>query len=150
MLLLADKAPVLAAKGSSLSGLVMPGIIILLMVAMYFFMIRPQNKKRREMMEKQRQSGPGDTIVTIGGLHATIIDADDSTVTLEVAPGVMCVYERAAVARVISDDEPTTVDSTASEASEDSEPADDEEQVPASAVVDLKADKKSATDGTQN
>lgn len=118
----------------------MPAVIILLMVAMYFFMIRPQNKRRKEVMEKQRQAGPGQTIVTIGGLHATIIDSDDATVTLEVSPGVMCVYERGAIARVVEDTD--TTDSSDSDATE----TDAVEDTPASAVVDMKADKSSSDD----
>lgn len=117
----------------------MPAVIILLMVAMYFFMIRPQNKKRREVMEKQKQAGPGQTIVTIGGLHATIIDADKETVTLEVSPGVMCVYERGAIARVVDDHVETDLTTTADE-------ADTTEDSPASAVVDMKSDKSSGDD----
>ncbi|ADD43481.1 preprotein translocase, YajC subunit [Stackebrandtia nassauensis DSM 44728] len=119
----------------------MPAVIILLMVAMYFFMIRPQNKKRREIMEKQRQAGPGQTIVTIGGLHATIIDADKDTVTLEVSPGVMCVYERGAIARVVDE----TVETDLTTDDDDSEDEKSEE-TPASAVVDMKADKSSGDD----
>lgn len=119
----------------------MPAVIILLMVAMYFFMIRPQNKKRREIMEKQKQAGPGQTIVTIGGLHATIIDSDDATVTLEVSPGVMCVYERGAIARVVDDTVETDLTT-----SDDADDADKDEDTPASAVVDMKADKSSSDD----
>lgn len=116
----------------------MPAVIILLMVAMYFFMIRPQNKKRREIMEKQREAGPGQTIVTIGGLHATIIDSDKDTVTLEVSPGVMCVYERGAIARVVSDHVETDL-TTADDDSDDVKA----DETPASAVVDMKSDKSS-------
>ena len=126
----------IAADPAGGNDLLLPGIIILLMVAMYFFMIRPQNKRRKEMMEKQRQAGPGESIVTIGGLHATIIDADDRTVTLEVAPGVMCVYERGAIARVVTDDE---VPETSATASSDT----DDLPEPQSAVIE---DKKGKSD----
>lgn len=126
----------------------MPAIIIVMILAMYFLMIRPQNKRRREMMEKQRQAGPGQTVVTIGGLHATIIDSDDTTVTLEVSPGVMCVYERGAIARVLDDDgvdEDTTTDSEP----EDGMPATDA-KADEPAAEDSKAGNRPPGDGTQN
>ncbi|HEX2771852.1 MAG TPA: preprotein translocase subunit YajC, partial [Micromonosporaceae bacterium] len=46
--------------------------------------------------------GPGDEIVTIGGLYGTVISVDDETVTLEVAPGVHTRYARPAIARVVN------------------------------------------------
>ena len=89
-------------EGDGSGGLVMPLILILMLVAMCFLVMRPNNKRRREM---QRQASAGQTIVTIGGLHGTIIDSDEATVTLEVSPGVMCVYERGAIARVLDDED---------------------------------------------
>jgi preprotein translocase subunit YajC len=143
-----------AAPAGGGNDLLLPGVIILLMVAMYFFMIRPQNKKRKEMMEKQRQAGPGQTIVTIGGLHATIIDADDTTVTVEVSPGVMCVYERGAVARVLDDAvEETTVDDDDTTTVVDEpaiEPVTVDEPVEAKPNKGGKATEGKLNDGTQN
>lgn len=130
----------------------LPGIIILLMVAMYFFMIRPQNKRRKEMMAKQRQAGPGESIVTIGGLHATIIDADDTTVTLEVSPGVMCVYERGAIARVVEDDvasAETAVDESESAESGEAETTVTEKNSKDDGDTKSSSDKP-LSDGTQN
>ena len=153
-----------AAPAGGGNDLLLPGIIILLMVAMYFFMIRPQNKRRKEMMEKQRQAGPGESIVTIGGLHATIIDADDTTVTLEVSPGIMCVYERGAIARVVEDDT-AAPEATAVESTESTESIEDTPETAADAAegtTDEKSDEASSTvtkpsgsskpmsDGTQN
>ncbi|CAM3173607.1 preprotein translocase subunit YajC [Stackebrandtia soli] len=134
-----------AQEETAAGGLLMPLIIILMLAAMYFLMIRPQNKRRREMMEKQRQAGPGMSIVTIGGLHGTIIDTDDTTVTIEVSPGVMCVYERGAIARVIDDEiETATVEDEPSAATTEDKPEIEETSTDSSkASKDLK-------DGTQN
>ena len=68
---------------------------------MYFLMIRPQQKRRREAQQMQSQLGPGDQIVTIGGLHGTVVTVDDDVVTLEVAPGVQVRFARPAIARVL-------------------------------------------------
>ena len=48
-------------------------LIVLLFGVMYFMMIRPQQKRRREAQSMQSSLGPGDEIVTIGGLHATVV-----------------------------------------------------------------------------
>ncbi|MEH1125792.1 preprotein translocase subunit YajC [Micromonospora sp. CPCC 206061] len=77
-------------------------MIVLLFGVMYFMMIRPQQRRRREAEQMQRTLGPGAEVVTIGGLYGTIVDSDDETVILEVAPGVHTRYARPAIARVVS------------------------------------------------
>jgi preprotein translocase subunit YajC len=75
--------------------------IVLLFGVMYFLMIRPQQRRRREAMQMQSALAPGDQIVTIGGLHATVVAIDDDVVTVEIAPGVNARYARPAIARVV-------------------------------------------------
>lgn len=88
----------------------------LLFVVMYFFMIRPQQKRRKEIQTLQSGLGAGDTVVTVGGLYATVQSADEESVMLEIAPGVVARYARGAIARVTSsaaktdDDEVTATD----------------------------------------
>jgi preprotein translocase subunit YajC len=77
-------------------------MIVLLFGVMYFMMIRPQQKRRRDAEQMQSSIGPGDEVVTIGGLYGTVTSIDDETVMLEVAPGVQTRYARPAVARVVS------------------------------------------------
>ncbi|MBB5825635.1 preprotein translocase subunit YajC [Micromonospora carbonacea subsp. aurantiaca] len=77
-------------------------MIALLFGVMYFMMIRPQQKRRREAERMQSTLGPGDEVVTIGGLYGTVTGVDDETVLLEVAPGVQTRYARPAIARVVS------------------------------------------------
>jgi preprotein translocase subunit YajC len=76
-------------------------LIVLLFGVMYFMMIRPQQKRRREAQQMQSALGPGDEIVTIGGLHATVVSVDDDVVTVEIAPGVHVRFARPAIARVV-------------------------------------------------
>ena len=77
-------------------------LIVLLFGVMYFLMIRPQQKRRREAQAMQSSLGPGDEIVTIGGLHATVVSVDDDVVTVEIAPGVHVKFARPAIARVVT------------------------------------------------
>ncbi|MEU4427727.1 preprotein translocase subunit YajC [Actinoplanes sp. NPDC024001] len=87
------------ASGGNFSFLL---ILVLLFGFMYFVMIRPQQKRRREAQEMQNSLGPGDQIVTIGGLHGTVVTAETDVVLLEVAPGVEVRFARPAIARVLS------------------------------------------------
>jgi preprotein translocase subunit YajC len=87
-----------ASGGGSFTPLL---LIVLLFGVMYFLMIRPQQKRRREAQAMQSQLGPGDEIVTIGGLHATVVSIDDDIVTVEISPGVNVRFARPAIARVL-------------------------------------------------
>jgi preprotein translocase subunit YajC len=88
-----------ASGGGSFTPLL---LIVLLFAVMYFLMIRPQQKRRREAQAMQNALGPGDQIVTIGGLHGEVVSVDDDVVTLEIADGVHVRFARPAIARVLT------------------------------------------------
>lgn len=87
-------------------------LIVLLFGVMYFMMIRPQQKRRREAQQMQSALGPGDQIVTIGGLHATVVEVADDVVTVEISPGVNARFARPAIAKVVKQ-EPVAADEVA-------------------------------------
>ncbi|HEX5596030.1 MAG TPA: preprotein translocase subunit YajC [Micromonosporaceae bacterium] len=90
-----------AEAGGGASGLMPILMIGLLFGVMYFMMIRPQQRRRREAEQMQSALGPGNEVVTIGGLYGTVVSVDDESVMLEVAPGVQTRYVRAAIARTV-------------------------------------------------
>ena len=98
-------------------------LIVLLFGVMYFMMIRPQQKRRREAQQMQSALGTGDEIVTIGGLHGTVVDVADDVVTVEISPGVNVRFARPAIAKVVkqetaavvADDEPVGTDPVTSD-----------------------------------
>ncbi|HEX5596337.1 MAG TPA: preprotein translocase subunit YajC [Micromonosporaceae bacterium] len=90
-----------AEPGGGAGGLMPILMIVLLFGVMYFMMIRPQQKRRREAEQMQSALGPGDEVVTIGGLYGKVASIDDESVMLEVAPGVQTRYVRAAIARTV-------------------------------------------------
>jgi len=91
------------AAASGGAGSLTPILMIaLLFGVMYFMMIRPQQKRRKEAERMQRELGPGDEVVTIGGLYGTVTGVEDDTVLIEVAPGVQTRYARPAIARVVT------------------------------------------------
>ena len=77
-------------------------MIVVLFAVMYFMMIRPQQKRRRDAQQMQSTLGPGSEVVTIGGMHGTVVETDAETITLEAAPGVHVRFARQAIARVTS------------------------------------------------
>ena len=85
--------------GSNFSLLI---ILALLFGGMYFLIIRPQQRRRREIQSMQSTIGPGDEVLTIGGLYGTVTAIDDESVTLEVAPGIKNRYARGAISRVVN------------------------------------------------
>jgi preprotein translocase subunit YajC len=112
-----------AAGGSAGSGFTTILFLLLLFGVVYFLMIRPQQKRRREALQMQSSLGAGDRIVTIGGLHGTVVSINDDVATLEIAPGVTVQFARPAIARVlpredaaeaepdvVASEEPTAID----------------------------------------
>jgi preprotein translocase subunit YajC len=111
--------------GSSWTLLLMMALIF---GAMYFLMIRPQQRRRRQAESMQSSLGPGDEVVTIGGLYGIVTSVDDDAVMLEVAPGVENRYARGAISRVVT----TTEHEAAQADAEADEPDDviDAEEIP--------------------
>jgi preprotein translocase subunit YajC len=96
---------VLSAKsgGSSALGLFFPVILVL---GFYLLFIRPARLRQRKAAETRTNVAPGVEVVTTAGLIATVVDSDDETVTLEIAPGVHSKFLKQAIARVVSPDVP--------------------------------------------
>lgn len=82
--------------GGSMSMII---VMVVLFGILYFFMIRPQNKKQKEIQKFREALTVGQDVVTIGGIHGTIksINAEEGTVTLEVATGVKIVFAKEAI-----------------------------------------------------
>ena len=82
------------ATGSGTSTLIMFGMIFLVM---YFFMIRPQIKKQKKEQVFRNSLKKGDAVVTIGGVHAKIIDVKKNTFIIEGHAGTQLKIEKNAV-----------------------------------------------------
>jgi preprotein translocase subunit YajC len=76
---------------------------IFLMVAFvaifYFVMLRPQQKEQKEHAALLASLQKGDSVVTTAGLHGRVHEVKESTLLLEVAPGVVMKVERDSVRR---------------------------------------------------
>ena len=83
----------LQVSSSGVSSLIMFGMIF---AVMYFFMIRPQIKKQKREAQYRAELKKGDNVVTIGGLHAKIIDIKENTFIIEVSSGNTLKIEKTA------------------------------------------------------
>jgi preprotein translocase subunit YajC len=70
---------------------------IMIIVVMYFFMIRPQAKKAKDQQSFKDTLNKGDKIVTIGGIHARILEKRDNTFVIEAGSGFKMEIEKSAV-----------------------------------------------------
>ncbi|MFN5324543.1 MAG: preprotein translocase subunit YajC [Bacteroidota bacterium] len=72
-------------------------MILLIIVIFYFFMIRPQMKKAKQERLFKDSLQKGDKIVTIGGIHAKIVEIAETTFLIEVDSNVKLRIEKTAV-----------------------------------------------------
>jgi len=97
----AQTAPAAAAEGGMQSSLMSMLPLVLMFVVLYFVMIRPQMKKQKEHRAMIDALAKGDEVVTGGGLLGKVAKLTESTVGLEVAPGVEIQIQRSAVVQIL-------------------------------------------------
>jgi preprotein translocase subunit YajC len=95
--------------------------LLLLVVLFYVLVLRPAQRRQRQAIQVADALTVGAQVVTTSGMLGTVHALDDKHVDLEVSPGVVVRYVKAAVARVVTPDEP---DDTY-----ESDPRDDEQEI---------------------
>ncbi|CAM3436547.1 preprotein translocase subunit YajC [Aquirufa ecclesiirivi] len=70
-------------------------------VVFYFFMIRPQQKKAKEAKKFIEELKTGDKVVTIGGVHGSVVSIREKTLVVEIdsSKGVRVVFEKSAISK---------------------------------------------------
>jgi preprotein translocase subunit YajC len=101
----AELAYAAAAPPGSASGpaaFLQPLILVGAMFAIFYFIVlRPQ---QRQKVDRERMLGAlkkGDRVVMTSGLHGTVTNLSEHTVTLRVADQVKLEFDRSAVGRVV-------------------------------------------------
>ena len=74
--------------------------VILIFLVMYMLLIRPQQKQQKDLARMQADLKKNDTVVTIGGVHGTVVNVKDQTVTLRVDDNVRLEVDKTAIARL--------------------------------------------------
>lgn len=100
------------SNGSSGNGYGFLVVLALLGVAFYLFILRPQRSRMRKAHEQQRNIEVGARVMTVSGMYGTVAAIEDDAVLIEIAPGVMTRWARAAIGQVVAPEETLGLDST--------------------------------------
>lgn len=90
-----------ASSASLTSSLIMFAAIILIF---YFLIYRPQKKRDKEAKAMLAAMKKGDKVVTIGGIHGTIVTVKDKTVVIKVDDSARIEFSKEAISSVTSKD----------------------------------------------
>jgi len=71
--------------------------IILIFVVFYFLLIRPQKKTQDEHKKMIASLKKNDEVITAGGIHGTITNVKDHTVTLKVDDNVKIEVQKSGI-----------------------------------------------------
>jgi len=86
-----------ASSSGGAAGLIFP----LLLIGLLALLFLSQRRRSRAVQDVQRQLRPGMNVMTTAGLYAEVMAVEDDQVHLQIAPGVVCRFARAAVSRVL-------------------------------------------------
>lgn len=84
-------------------------MLLIIFAIFYFFIIRPQQKRQKETKDMLKALSKGDRVVTIGGIHGTVLNIkgakddtkDDDVVVLKVSDTTKIEFLRSSIARII-------------------------------------------------
>lgn len=77
-------------------------LLVFVLFALPGLLLSRSNRKRVEKARAvQSAAKPGDRIITVSGFHGQIVSAGDTTVDLELAPGLVVTMEREGVYKVL-------------------------------------------------
>lgn len=86
--------------------------MLMIMVVFYFLMIRPERRKQAEQTRMLQSLKKNDRVVTIGGIHGTIVNAspesDEVTIKVDESTNTKLRMQRSAIARVLASETATT------------------------------------------
>ena len=85
------------ADTSSIGYLYTYGPLVLMFVVLYFLLIRPQQKRQKTRNQMLGGLKKGDKVVTIGGLHGTIMEITDDICVLRVNDATKMTFDRSAI-----------------------------------------------------
>lgn len=90
-----------SSSGSMMTSLITFGMVIAIF---YFIIIRPQKKRDKEAKAMLAAMKKGDKVVTIGGIHGTIVTVKDNTVVIKVDDSARIEFSKNAISTVTARD----------------------------------------------
>lgn len=85
------------------NGLITIGMLVAMLAIMYLLIIRPQRKEQKKVQEMINALKKGDKIVSIGGIHGSVVSLDERTVVIKVDENCKLRLSRNAISSVITD-----------------------------------------------
>lgn len=118
-------ASLAAASNGGGNGLI--GFLPVVVIGVVFLLLISRSNRKRQAAAGEVQAGlePGAQVLTTSGLYATVVAVDDEDVSLEIAPGVVCLFARGAIARVLPDEDDDGEDDDGPDRAGDVAPGDD-------------------------
>lgn len=74
--------------------------VLLMFVIFYFLLIRPQQKQQKEHRAFLKALDKNQEVVTSAGLHGTVVQVKEDTVTLRIAENVKVEFDKSSIARL--------------------------------------------------
>jgi preprotein translocase subunit YajC len=87
--------------GNTQMGGLFPLAVIFLIF--YFVLIRPQQKQQKEYKKMLEGLKKNDQVVTLGGVHATIVNVKEKTFVIRVDDNVRVEIDKSAVGRLLKE-----------------------------------------------
>lgn len=112
-------------------------MFVAIIAIFYFLIIRPQKKRDKETKAMLDAMKKGDKVVTIGGIHGTVVTVKEQTVVLKVDDNARLEFTKSAISTVLNKE-----GAKSNPAKKADKAAKDETK--ADAKVDAKVDAKSA------
>ncbi len=84
------------------SGLSMMMPMILIFAIFYVLVFRPQKKEQQDKKKMRETLKKNDQVVTVGGLHGTVVLVKEKTVVVRVDDNVKIEFDKEAVASCVS------------------------------------------------
>ncbi len=79
-------------------------MFVAIIAIFYFLIYRPQKKRDKEAKDMIAAMKKGDRVVTIGGIHGTIVTVKDKTVVIKVDDSARIEFSKEAISSVVSKD----------------------------------------------
>jgi len=74
--------------------------LVLIFIIFYFLLIRPQKQKEKEHQKMLTGIDKNDDVVTLSGIHGTVVNVKDKTLILRIDENVKMEIEKSSVAYI--------------------------------------------------
>ena len=77
--------------------------VVLIFGVMYLLVLRPQMNQQKEQTRMQSNLKKNDEVVTVCGIHGTVVNVKDGVVTLRVDDNVRVDVDKTGIGRVVKE-----------------------------------------------